>query len=492
MSQFLFGRYAGPLVALGGLVAVACLASIWYINRLQSELAGAVRHDAARLAAAQELQIRLRQLRFHSLMAAAEPTAARQKLVDDDRRLVAAALATARRESGAEDDLQLLGTVERDYREYEAGVSEDAPAGRSAAAGEHLTRWADAHPVQGMLDLCRQLADRQKARMDRSLEHSEAQTARAGRVLFALGVFGALGGLLSGYATARAQTRRAARLSVRVQAVHAHLDQEVGAMTVEGPRPLGDLDEQLDRVVNRVKEVCQRLQEQERDLLRAEQLAAVGQLAAGVAHEVRNPLTGIKFLVEGALRPGNRTPLSEEDLRLIHQEVVRIGRTVQGLLDFARTPPPDRRRYDLRDLVGEAAGITRGRAEAKPVAQRVTTPPDPVPASVDRDQSLSLLTNLLLNAIEASPPGGEVRVRVERTAGGAVRVEVADTGPGIDPAVADRLFTPFATTKPTGTGLGLTVARRIAQDHGGTLTAANRPGGGAVFTLTLPGGKIED
>src|SRR5262249_17510386 len=161
-----------------------------------------------------------------------------------------------------------------------------------------------------------------------SLERSELQTAWAGRVLLGLGFAGALAGLLSGYATARGLNRRAAQLSVRVQAVQAQLDQEVGALTVEAPRPFPDLDTHLDYVVGRVKEVCQRLQEQERGLLRAEQLAAVGQLAAGVAHEVRNPLTGIKFLVEGALRKPNPTPLTDEELRLIRQEVVRIERTV--------------------------------------------------------------------------------------------------------------------------------------------------------------------
>jgi signal transduction histidine kinase len=100
---------------------------------------------------------------------------------------------------------------------------------------------------------------------------------------------------------------------------------------------------------------------------------------------------------------------------------------------------------------------------------------------------LSLLTNLLFNAIDAAPPGGEVGVRADLGPGGRPVVEVTDTGPGIDPAVSDRLFTAFATTKPTGTGLGLTIARRVAKEHGGTLTASNQPGGGAVFTLTLPG-----
>jgi signal transduction histidine kinase len=485
MNYFLIGRYSWPLVSLGVLLAAACLASTWYINHLQSDLARAVRHDATRMEAADELQIHLRHLRFHSLMLAADPTGARRKAVDDDRRLVLGALATARREAHSEDDQRLLDTIESGYRAYEAGLGLDGALGSTPLSGQELIRWADAHPVQGLLLPCRELGDRQRERMDSGLERSEVQTTWAGGLLMGLGIAGALGGLLSGYASARSLHRRAAQLSVRVQAVQSQLDQEVGAMTVEAPGPFGNVDAQLDYVVGRVRDVCQRLQEQERDLLRAEQLAAVGQLAAGIAHEVRNPLTGIKFLVEGALRAPNPAPLTDEDLRLIRQEIIRIERTVQGLLDFARTPPPDRRPHDLRGLVFEAVGVARARAGAKTVGLRVVPAPGPVAASVDRDQFLSLLTNLLLNAIDATPPGGDVEVQT-RHAPGLLTIEVADTGPGIDPAIATRLFTPFATTKATGTGLGLTIAQRVARDHGGTLTATNRTGGGACFTLTLP------
>ena len=484
MKQFLFARYSWPLVTLGGLVAAACLASTWYINRLQGDLARAVRHDASKMDAADELQVQLRHLRFHSVIFAAEPTAARAELVRADTAQVEAAFDSIRRNLIADDE-ELLALIERDYSEYKHRLGPDGLP-LPARTVPDLIRWSDAHPMRELLRPCRELSDRQRARMEAGLTRSEAQTTWAGRVLIVLGLAGALGGLLSGYATARGLTRRAAHLSVRVRAVQAELDQEVGALTVDAARSIGDLDAQLDYVVGRVKEVCQRLQEQERGLLRAEQLAAVGQLAAGIAHEVRNPLTGIKFLVEGALRPAQTIPLTNEDLRLIRQEVVRIERTVQGLLDFARTPVLDRHRYDLRELVAEAAGVARGRAEAKPVALRVAPAPAVVVASVDRDQFLSLLTNLLLNAIDATPPGGEVQVHTSTAPNGALTVEVADTGTGIDPRIADKLFTPFATTKPTGTGLGLTIAQRVARDHGGTLTAANRISGGACFTLTLP------
>jgi len=483
MKHILFGRYSGPLIVLGGLLAAACLASTWYIYRLQADLARAVRHDAARMEAADELQVQLRHLRFHSLVCAADPTPSRRELVRSDTERVDAALDAIRRDVPP-DDAAGFSQIEKDFAEYKRRLGPDGLP-QTATSIADLIRWSDAHPMRELLLPCRELSDRQRSRMDAGLSRSESQSAWAGGVLLVLGIAGALGGLVSGYATARGLTRQATQLSVRVRAVQAELDYEVGAMTVEVPRHLGDLDAQLDRVVGRVKEVCQRLQEQERDLLRAEQLAAVGQLAAGVAHEVRNPLTGIKFLVEAALRQQNPTRLTDEDLGLIREEILRMERTVQGLLDFARTPAPKRGKCDLRTLVGDAVNATRARAEAKPVNLRLVGPISPMPATVDRDQILSLLTNLLLNAVEAVPPGGEVEVRATDESG-MLTVIVTDNGPGIDPVLANRLFTPFTTTKPTGTGLGLATARRVARDHNGTLTATNRTHDGAVFTLTLP------
>jgi signal transduction histidine kinase len=480
MNRSTLGWYAWTLVILGGLVAAACLASTWYINRLQADHARAVRYDAARMDAADELQVQLRHLRFHSVVCAAEPTDARRDVVRADTARVEAALAAIRRGISAED-AELLAKIDADYAEYIRRLGPEALPPQASSIAD-LVRWSDDHPMQDLLLPCRELADKQRSRMDAGLATSELQTSWAGGLLLALGITGAVGGLLSGYATARGISRRATQLSVRVQAVHAHLDQEVGAMMIDAT----DLDEQLDRVVGRVKDVCQRLQEQERDLLWAKQLAAVGQLAAGVAHEVRNPLTGIKFLVEATLRPTNPTSLTTEDLQLIRQEIVRMERTVQGLLDYARTPPPDRQRHDLVELIGEAVSTAKSRAEAKRVVLRSIVPSEPLPAIVDRDQMLSLMTNLVYNAIDAAPPASEVAIRLAEKPNDSITVEVTDSGSGIPAAVAGRLFTPFATTKPTGSGLGLTIAQRVARDHGGAIEARERPEGGTSFTLTLP------
>src|SRR5262249_12299910 len=154
--------------------------------------------------------------------------------------------------------------------------------------------------------------------------------------LILLGLLGILGGLAWGFGFAWGLSRSITRLSVRLRDVHAHLDQELGSVRLSAEGDLRQLDAQLETVVERVREVVSRLNEQEREILRAEQLSAVGQLAAGVAHEIRNPLTSIKLLVGAATRAKAAQPLSTEDLRVIHGEVERLERKVQALLDFAR------------------------------------------------------------------------------------------------------------------------------------------------------------
>jgi signal transduction histidine kinase len=270
-----------------------------------------------------------------------------------------------------------------------------------------------------------------------------------------------------------------------------HLDQSVGSVTIPAGADIQHLDKQLQHVVRRVEDVARNYHRQQRELLRAEQLSAVGQLAASVAHEVRNPLTSVKLLVEGALRPRDPKPLREEDLRVIHGEVVRLEQTVQAFLDFARPPALKRVTCDLRDVVGQAVELVRARARQIGVGVEVACGGEPVPVEIDRGQFTTVLVNLFLNALDAMPRGGRLELTLSAADGG-YRLDVADSGSGIAPEIADRLFTPFVSTKPTGTGLGLVISRRIVEEHGGSLTAANRPSGGACFSITLPWGARHD
>jgi signal transduction histidine kinase len=224
----------------------------------------------------------------------------------------------------------------------------------------------------------------------------------------------------------------------------------------------------------------------ERQMLRAEQMAAVGQVAAGVAHEIRNPLTSIKGLVQVNLREADARGLPAEDLRVIEHEVRRMERTLQTFLDFARPPRPDRRRLDLAVVVDRVCAVVGGRARKQRVALRFLRPDVPVWLDGDQDQLQQLLLNLVLNALDAMPDGGAVEIDLRPPRDGHVELLVRDTGPGIAADILPKVFETFVSSKETGIGLGVPVSRRIAEDHGGTLTAFNLPGGGACFVLRLP------
>jgi signal transduction histidine kinase len=234
-----------------------------------------------------------------------------------------------------------------------------------------------------------------------------------------------------------------------------------------------------------IKRQQERLRQQQEEVLRTEQLAAVGRLAAGIAHEIRNPLAAIKLLVEGALLPQTPRPLSREQLTVLHGEATRLERTVQEFLDFARPPTLHRRLQDVWGVVTQAASLVRPRAQRQNVQLLLHPPAAPVPVEVDHGQLGTVFVNLFLNALDVLPRGGVLEVYLERLAEGA-RLAIHDNGPGIPPEILEQLFTPFLTSKPTGMGLGLWISRRIVEEHGGRITLANGPGGGTCVTIALP------
>jgi PAS domain S-box-containing protein len=224
----------------------------------------------------------------------------------------------------------------------------------------------------------------------------------------------------------------------------------------------------------------------ERQMVRAEQMAAIGQVAAGVAHELRNPLTSIKGLVQVNLREADARGFPAEDLRVIEHEVRRMERTLQTFLDFARPPRLERRRLDPAEVVDRVFTLVGGRARKQQVALRFSRPEIPSWVDGDQDQLQQLLLNLVLNALDAMPHGGAVEVELRAPRDGFAEVFVRDTGPGIAPHILPKVFETFVSSKETGVGLGLPVSRRIAEDHGGSLTAYNLPVVGACFALRLP------
>jgi len=222
------------------------------------------------------------------------------------------------------------------------------------------------------------------------------------------------------------------------------------------------------------------------ELRRSERLAALGKLLAGVAHEVRNPLAGIRSTAQ--LWQRGVIGLDAESLGGLVHEVDRLEEIVSRLLQFSRADAQDLVPGNLNSVVAEAARLASATAAARGIQTQVDLDPNPRPVAMAPQALLQVFRNLTTNAIQAMSKGGTLHLMTRSDpARQAVLAVVADTGPGLPPEALGHLFEPFFTTKAEGTGLGLAIAREIALAHRGDLFAANRTDGpGAIFTLTLP------
>ena len=233
------------------------------------------------------------------------------------------------------------------------------------------------------------------------------------------------------------------------------------------------------------------------ELQRAAQLSFVGELAAGLAHEIKNPLAGIQGAVDILIRRRDKNDPEREALEGMRHEVKRIDNTVRALLDRARPRLVSLRASSLTEIVGRAVNLARAQlSEASANGRRIDiefeNPNDPMTIQIDPAQIEDAVLNLVINAIEASDDGGEVTVRMRRVEADRsgyedeTIVEVSDKGQGISEENIHRIFNPFFTTRPGGTGLGLPAVRRIARAHGGKVEIKTSLGEGSTFTLRLP------
>lgn len=223
----------------------------------------------------------------------------------------------------------------------------------------------------------------------------------------------------------------------------------------------------------------------ETEALRAQQMATLAQLATGVAHEIRNPLTSIKMLIQVNRAKFSENGLPTDDIELVEQEIRRMERSVNSLLDYARPGQSEFGEFAVQEALRRTVQLIEGRCQSQNVELEVDVPETPVQVFGDAAQIQQLLLNLSLNALDAMPDGGTIKLAV-RKMNAEVVLSVSDSGVGIDDAVVGKLFTPFVTTKPNGVGLGLGICRRIAESHHGKLSGSNRGNGGAQFQLTLP------
>jgi signal transduction histidine kinase len=322
-------------------------------------------------------------------------------------------------------------------------------------------------------------------------------------IIFALGTVATI---VVGYALAQSIAKPILRLRSISQAVASgDLNQSTG---LKGSDEIGELASAFDTMTHRLRErtaeaarlyaetvkrneeladANARLQSAQAQLVQSEKLASVGQLTAGIVHDVKNPLAVIKGLAEELQEEVGLDPSTLEQLKTIRQSATRASTIVGDLLKFARQSTPEMETRDIRETVESSMRLTEYLVRKAGVDSQLDLPKESVMMTYDATQIEQVLINLITNSVQAMPDGGKLRVSLGQ-AEGAVAIAVQDSGIGIPRENLSRIFDPFFTTKPEGqgTGLGLSVSYGIVSRHGGRIEVESKIGQGTTFTVLLP------
>jgi two-component system NtrC family sensor kinase len=322
-------------------------------------------------------------------------------------------------------------------------------------------------------------------------------------LVFALGT---LAMVVAGYLISQSIARPILKLRSLTQAVAAgDLDQASGLQRSD---EIGELAEAFDSMTQNLRErtaetnrlydeaiqrnqelaeTNQRLRATQLQLIQSEKLAAIGQLTAGIVHDVKNPLTVIKGVAELLLYEDELDAETRSELSLIRESALKANNIVSDLLKFSRQSKPEMGQQDMRETVEAALRLTAYLIRKAHVQVIKELPGQPVIMTYDGQQIEQVLVNIISNAIQAMPVGGTLRVNLSQVDGSAA-IAIQDSGTGISPDHRSRIFDPFFTTKPEGegTGLGLSVSYGIISNHSGRIDVDSEVGKGSTFTITLP------
>lgn len=344
--------------------------------------------------------------------------------------------------------------------------------------------------TEELLPTAKMQSEDQQKQLVKLSRDGQIRADRVSLTLLFLVTCGAIGGLMAGVAVARNVNRSIVELNIPVHAATGALNEVVGPLKFSLDGNLTTIREALDEMANRVGETVQRLQVSQQRIMRSEQMTAIGQLAAGLAHEIRNPLTAMRSLVQMARQSGGASALDDQDIEILSVEIERLNELVQSFLDFARPPKLSRKLVNLGAVIQRTVQLTQSRIDRQGIDIKLDLPEQGVELSADPQQLQQVMLNLVLNAVESQPKGGKIEIRLRESQSAKdvreIEVQVADEGLGIPPDILDRIFDPFFSTKDAGTGIGLAICKRIVEDHSGSLIPQNRPQGGAIFTMLLP------
>jgi signal transduction histidine kinase len=473
----LIWRILAPTLVVSTLLLAVGLAAAIYAYRWNERVSQLLDDRVGAVLATQELVMTIRDVR-HALgrFELTKDTEYLKLAKDslDQAKSLASKLSQPSHHEGTEEVQKILRSINDVQPELQQlNNNDDIAAVRGLISSNALAKSQD-------------LLDRRQEAVAEESRQNRLNAGRIGTSLAILGLCGAGAGLLAGFGVARGISRSIQQLGGTVHSVAETIFQDDDSI-LKRPHELHDLLNTVSDIRQKTVGIMDELEQSREKATRSDQLAAVGQLAAGIAHELRNPLTAVKLLVDDAVEQD--VPLQGTELLVLQDEVAHMEQMTQSFLDFARPPKITRQAVEIDQVAEQCLELVRRRCEMLGI--KLSCQADIIQVMGDPQQLRQVILNVLLNAIDAQPDGGRIDVTItENTAKNLCQIRIADQGHGISDEHGERIFDPFVSTKETGMGLGLAISRRIMRSHGGDITMKNGTDQGAIFLIQLPSSEI--
>ncbi len=490
MFSGLVFRMTAPLLAVSILLLILGAFTAWWVHSMQQQAVDLNSQSIAISNASHTIENKLLELQtdLNAYVVNRDLSTLKQaRIAAED---VKGALAKSEELASMDDSESLLPKIRQQYAHFDSVFQSLNAHATDGTIQPDSIELAKTIIEKDLLPTAKSQSERQQLRLAERSHTSQVVADRVSLTLLLLVTCGAIGGLIAGIAVARSVNRSIFELNIPVHAATGALNEVVGPLKFTSNGNLAAIRESLDEMANRVGETVQQLQISQQRVLRSEQMTAIGQLAAGLAHEIRNPLTAMRSLVQMAREQGGASALEDQDIEILGVEIERLNELVQTFLDFARPPKLARKVVDVATVIQRTVQLTQTRIDRQGISLSLDLPEGKVELSADPQQLQQVMLNLVINAVESQPTGGQIEIRLRTLPATAptreVEIQVSDRGSGIPPEILDRIFDPFFSTKEAGTGIGLAICQRIIEDHNGTIVPQNRPQGGSTFTVRLP------
>lgn len=484
-------RMVAGFLGMSCLLIVVGLWTIYYTDRMQSDASRMLAENVYNLKYAEELEIALLDMKGLTANYLLDGQQVWLDIFENKKAAFIRWFELAKTRAHQDEDRRILAEIDKlftQYLNYQKKVIYFNRLGNSKRAKEILL--GEFREVfNKIFDHCEEFLFLNEKMMSTTSQKIENDNRMINRMMVGISIFGIGMALILGIFLARGIKHSIYELVLKVRGA---TDRElVEKLDIENETELEHLDKHIRRLIERVHAVNQDLERSQLMLIRAEKLAALGRMAAGLAHEIRNPLTAIKMLIFTLQNEEKKNSLRYNDYSVILKEIKRMETFMQNFLDFARPPEPDFKTVDVHKILKQTLDLISSQCKNGQIVLIENLMAKDAMVYADQEQLHIVFVNIILNAIQSISKTGTVTLQTiqlqnKEDAKSYFQISISDTGIGIPDAIKDSLFDPFVTGKEGGSGLGLSIANQIIAKHGGWIEAYNNPDHGATFVVVLP------